>query len=122
MRDALCDLRRRFQHVLAAVEDKEDALVAQRVDDRRQQLLAGHLADPEDVCDGWRHRAGIGDDAEVDKPNAVVEVIPAELCARSLDREPRLADAAGAVQRDEATRTDRRRQVAQFALAAEKRG
>jgi hypothetical protein len=71
--------------------------------------------DLEELCQCARNERRLRNRREIEKPRA------RRLPARRFEREPRLADAARSVQRDEAARAEQRFEFLQFAFATVKR-
>lgn len=93
------DLRARVDQVLAVVEHDEEPPPQQVVGERLADVPAGLLAHPENVGHRFRDELRIRQRSEVDKPSAVGKV--AEKLGPHLQREPRLAHAAGSRERHE---------------------
>ena len=106
--------------VLAVVEEQEQLLGAQVVDERVERGLPGLRLDPQGAPDLRDHEICVAERRELDQPGAVALAI--EAIRRSLQREPRLAGAAHADQRHQATGRQEPRDVRQLPLAPNERG
>ena len=108
-----------LEHVLAVVEDQQHGPVAQVRDERVDDRQAALLPDAERRRDRLRHEARIRDRRELDEPRAVGEAV--EHVGRELERQPRLADAPGAEQRQQARPLERLPRFVELVLAPDER-
>ena len=110
-------VRRRLDHVLAIVEDEQEAPPAERRRHPLGRLRGGGEREPERDRDGDRHQPGIRERRELGDPHPVGEA--RELLPRDLQAQPRLADAAGADQRDEPVSSQHLRHLRERSRAAD---
>jgi hypothetical protein len=108
-----------LQEVLAVVEHDEHASIPQVVDERRGERAPGLLGDPERCRDALEDQAFVGERAELDHPAAILELV--EHVGRDLQREPGLADTAGAREGEQRGRLEERARIPQLALSADER-
>ena len=96
----VAERRRRGQHLLEVVEHEQELLVAQVLDQRLERALARLLAQAERLRDRRHDELRLADRRELDEGRAVRE--PLAHAGGELEREPGLAGAAGADQRQQA--------------------
>ena len=99
IRERAREVRRGAEHVLEVVEDQEHAALAEMVVQRLLQGAAARGFDAERLADRRHDERGVVDAAERDERDAVRELL--HQLAADLEREARLAAAAGARQRHE---------------------
>ena len=87
------------EEVLAVVEHEEQVPHLEELDDALDQRQSGTLLTPERIGDHLSHQRVVVGGGELAHPRAVGE--PRRELGRDLQRQTRLADAAGARERDE---------------------
>ena len=107
--------------MLTVVEDQEQGSPGvDHVDDRAGQILTGCFPDIEDVPEGLRDHRRIGERRQIHQPD------PAQIARQDLDadpqREPGLANAAGADERHEPRRPQPLRDLGDLSLATDETG
>ena len=109
----------RIEHVLAVVEHQQHLLRLQVTAQGADHGRRGGLLHAQDMRQRVRHQRRIGQRCEVDEPDAVA--IGIENFRRGLQREARLADAAGAGQRQQACSRQELLDLGQLPFAADER-
>ena len=112
-------LRGRLDEMLAIVEHEQDRAVGQVLDQAIERGPARILAQPERGAGRRSDMLGGGQRRELDQPDAVARAV--EQLGRGLQRESRLAGAAGAGQRHEPRAPQQVRDVGDLALAPDQR-
>jgi hypothetical protein len=107
------------EQVLAVVQHDEQALVDARGHEHVDERTAGLFLDAQRARHRLHDEAGVRDRGQLDEPHAVRIVV--EHVRGKLQREPRLADAARADQREQPRAVQRLARLDQFALAADER-
>ncbi len=113
------EVRAGAHHVLAVVEDEQEPARLHVRAQRLRQRLAGLLAHAEGLGGHVGHEQGIADRGEVEEPDAVG--IRVERVGCDLQRQPRLAEAAHAQQREEPRLAEQRGGLGKLPLASDER-
>ena len=105
----------RAEDVLAVVEHHEESAVADEPQQGVRRGAARFVGQPEHAGRGDGHGVGVGHRSQVDEPDAVVVV--ADHAGSDMDRQPRLARAAGSAEGDEPVRGQGVTQIRRLGLA-----
>ena len=108
------------QQVLEVVEDQQQLLVAQAGGDVGDQVAAGNDDRLDGVADGRQHGLVVEQRRQLDEDHAVD--VPVPLRGPDGEREPRLADPAGAGERHQPVLPDQPADPADLLVAADQRG
>ena len=109
----------RPEQVLAVVQDEQQRARREELDHRVDDVLSRQRPRVERRRDGVGHELRIGDGRELDERRA--SLVRRLGAARELQREPRLARAAGPRERQQARVPEQRAQLAELAAAADER-
>ncbi len=120
LHELLREVGARVDQVLAVVENHEELAVPDELDERLDHRAAGLLHDSEYRGHRLRHQARIGHRRKFDEPDAVGKLV--EHVCGNLQRQPRLADAADAEQREDRDPGEELFHLGLPALAADERG
>ena len=101
--------------MLAIVQDQQDVLALER--GRELAGLAGAKLHVQDIGDQHRHELGIVERRQLDQRDPVGVMV--EQAAADLDRQPRLADTAGAGQRHQPMLPQTRRDLVEIGFATD---
>ncbi len=115
----LHEFRAGLQEVLAVIQNNQESPIPEYVDQRLDQGTTRFLLDAEHGRHRLRHEPRVGDRRQLDEPHAVREFV--HEIGGDLQRQARLADAAGAHQRQQWRAGQQRRDFGLLTLAADER-